>query len=326
MEKTISGIGKSKSVIIFSVFLCILVAFSAGYATAQEKIVKWKVAAARPGTSYYAYSAPMGDLVNQYSKDPKIELTVSTSGGGIVNIGYLSAKETEIACCQTGNAWLAVNGMDPFKEKIDLRAIVVAEQAPFFFVVAADSNIKSVADIVGKKVVPGAPGSGTAVVFQKTTDALGLKIKESDTVYLSWAEGKDALADGRVDVWFSFLSANLDALAAKRKIRLISLSDAEVEKISKEVPYVPKMLFPAGVVQGVDKPTVTISTKALWVCRSDADPNVIYEIVKSIIEHKEVIQKSHRNSRMFDAKFAASETLIPYHEGALKYYKEVGAR
>jgi TRAP transporter TAXI family solute receptor len=294
------------------------------HAYSQGSTVYLKIAAGAPGTSYYAFSAPMGQLIDRYSKNPKIQTTVSTSGGGMSNLRFLVAKETDIATTQAGNAWKYSKGMAPFEKKADLRAVLAGEQCPYFFVVPADSPIKTISDVAGKRITPGDPGGGTQDLMKEMFRVLGIKYQESDIVYMPHGEGKDALADGKVDAWFTFLSSNVDALAAVKKVRIVSFSDSDVKRITEGLPFVSKIVFPEGVVRGVGRVTV-ISMPSIWVVRPDMDANLVYQIVKIICEHKEVIQKSQRNSREFDAEFAANSTAIPYHEGAVRYYKEVGA-
>jgi TRAP transporter TAXI family solute receptor len=291
---------------------------------AADKTVFINVAAGSPGTSYYAFSAPMGGLIDQHAKNPAIKATVSTSGGGVSNTRLLISKETDIASTMANVAWKAANGLAPFKQKANLRAILAGEMVPFFLVVPDDSSIKTIKDVAGKRMTAGDPGGGTQILFKELMKVLGISFKESDMVYMTHGEGKDALADGKVDAWFSFLSANMDALAARKKIRLISFSDDELNTILTKMPYFSKSVLPAGVLKDVGE-SIVISVPSLWICRPELDANVVYQIVKIICEHKDVIRKSHRNSRLFDAQFSANSKAVPYHEGALKYYKEVGA-
>lgn len=305
--------------------ILILALMFVGATFAAEKTVFLKIAAGSPGTSYYAFSAPMGGLIDQYSQNPVIKATVSTSGGGVSNTRLLITKETDIATTMANVAWKAANGVDPFKQKSDLRAILAGEQGPFFLVVLADSSIKSIKDIAGKRVTAGDPGGGSQILFKELLKVLGVPFKEQNMVYMTHGEGKDALADGKIDAWFTFLSANMDALTARKKVRLISFSDAELKIILKKMPYFSKFVLPAGVLKNVGESTV-ISVPSLWICRADMDADLVYQIVKIISENKEVVRRSHRNSRGFDANFAANSTAIPYHEGAVRYYKEVGAK
>lgn len=293
-------------------------------ATAQEKISFIKIAAGAPGTSYYAFSAPMGGLIDQYTKSPRVKSTVSTSGGGLSNVRLLDGGETDIATAMASLCWQAYSGMEPFKKKVDVRTVLAGEQCPYFFVVLADSKYRTMSDLQGKRMTPGDPGGGTHLLFRDVMKALGYTYSESNIVYMGHPEGKDALADGKVDAWYTFLSANVDALAALKKIRIIPYSDAEMKKIFEKMPFFSRVTLPAGTYKDVPE-TPMISVPSLWVCKPELDAKLVYEVVKVICEHKDVIQKSHRNSVDFSAKFAANSRAIPYHEGAIKYFKEVGA-
>lgn len=293
----------------------------------QDKPRLIRVAAGSPGTSYYTFSGPMGNLINTHSRNPRIATTVSTSGGGLANVRLLEAGETDIACTQANTAWAAYNVGEPFKKKVDIRAVLAAEATPVYFVVRANSKYQTVKDLLGAKLTPGDQAGGTHVLFRDIMKTLGYSYSESNLAYMPFGECKDALADGKVDVWWAFQSANVTALAAMTNIRIIGFSAEELKKIAEDRPYLTPATVSAGAY-GNNIPSVPVPTTAvtsLWICRPDMDASLVYEMVKVICEHKDVVRKSQASSQMFDAKFAAGTRAIPYHEGATRYYKEVGA-
>jgi TRAP transporter TAXI family solute receptor len=267
----------------------------------------------------------MGNLLEQFSENPKIHTTVTTSGGGVANIRYVENDECEIGTTQAGNAWKAYNSIDPFEEKIELRALIAGEQSPYMFIVLENSDITSISKVSGKRISPGHAGGGTNLILRDVLSFLDIEYDESDIVFMPHGEGKDALADGKIDVWFTFYSAWVDALANSKNIRVLSFSESDIDIISQQRPYFSATVFPANTIEKVPEEVRLLSVPSIWVCKPEFDESLAYQIVKIIVEHGEVIQQSHRNSRMFDANFAANSSAIPYHDGALKYYREVGA-
>lgn len=313
---------------LVGVIAIILIGFGTWGVFGQENVVFLKIAAGTPGTSYYAFSGPMGSLINQYSKNPKISTTVSTSGGGLANMRLLEAGETDIATCIANVVHQAYNGIVSFKKKVDIRNILMAEALPYYFVVLADSKYKTVGDLLkGAKITPGDQAGGTHQLFRDVMKVLGYSYSESNLVYMAFGECKDAIADKKVDAWWTFQSANVDALVSFTKVRFITFTDSELKKILDATPFLSKGTVPAEAYGRniPEAPFPALVATSLWVCKPDMDPNIVYQIVKIVCENKEVVQKSQASSRVFDAKFAASSKTASYHEGAIRYYKEVGA-
>jgi uncharacterized protein len=249
----------------------------------------------------------------------------------VENLKLISKKEMDLATVTAdvvNEATFDFKSSKHFKNKVDVLGLFNMYTQPIHMVVLADSPIKSVQDIKGKRVVVGSPGSGTEVKTRALLSVLGLEYnRDFKPEFLSFAEGSDALQDKTVDAFF--LSVALPApalvsLALTNAIRLVPLSDAEVDKIQKAYPFLTRTVIPAKTYKGVDTDCQTVSVQSLVVCRPDLPDETAYKIVKAVFEHKAELDQIHMAFKETTLE-NATPTIVPVHPGAIKYFKEKNA-
>jgi uncharacterized protein len=276
---------------------------------------------------YYIYG---GALANVISKSvPELKATAEATGGSVENLKLLNKKELDLATVTADVVNEAVNDFKNskhFKSKVEIKALFNMYTQPIHIVVLENSSVKNIQDIKGKRVVVGSPGSGTEVKTRALLSVLGLEYnRDFKPEFLSFAEGSDALQDKTVDAFF--LSVALPApalvsLALTNPIRLISLSDAEADKIQKAYPFLSKTVIPGKTYKGVDANAQTVSVQSLVVCRNDLPDDVAYKIVKAVFEHKAELDQIHTAFKETTLE-NATPTIVPIHPGAVKYFKEM---
>lgn len=107
-------------------------------------------------------------------------------------------------------------------------------------------------------------------------------------------------------------------------IKLISLDQEHIDKIVAENPFFFETTIPGGTYTGIDNDTVVIGTRNNLVCARSVDEDVVYNVVKTIIEHQDELPDIHPQAKMFNKENAVDGALIDIHPGAAKYYKEIG--
>lgn len=113
-------------------------------------------------------------------------------------------------------------------------------------------------------------------------------------------------------------------LAATKGIKLLSIDEEHIEKISSENPFFYKSVIPGGTYTGVDQDTVVLGTRNNLICAKSVDDEIVYNVVKSIIEHHDDLADVHPQANQFNKENAVEGALIDIHPGAVKYYKEIG--
>ncbi len=303
----------------------------AGPAPAQ-KTVRLSIATGGTGGSYYPMGGGMANIISKYI--PYAEATAEVTSASIDNCLLIWKKNADMAFMNADTAWDACQGKGKaFKEKIPLRTIAVWSPSVMHIVTIDGKGIQKVSDLKGKRIATGAPGSNTEVMALRVLESYGLNPNKDVTRdRLSVAESAGALKDRKIDAFFwvgGLPTAAVTDLAATPgiKIKLLNHGDAVPKVREKFGPFYVNGTIPAKTYAGQDS---DVSICAVWnvvVCNEGMKENVAYDIVKTIFEHKPELLASHS-----DVKFVTLENQgggnspIPFHPGALRYYKEKGVK
>ncbi len=280
---------------------------------------------------YYPAGGAISRIINKKKDLYHIRATVESTAGSVFNINAVMSGDLEFGIVQSDRQYQAYNGLAEWKGKPqkNLRAVFALHPEAVTLVAAVDSGIKKFADLKGKRVNIGNPGSGQR---QNSIDALTINgidwKKDIIAEGLKAAEAPGMLQDGRIDAFFYTVGhpsgAIKEATAGTRKVMFVAIPN--VDKLCKKFPYyapayVPVKFYP----QAVNKEDVpTFGVKATFVTRADMPDDVVYAITKEIFENLEAFKKLHPAFEVLTKKNMLEGLSAPIHPGALKYYKEAG--
>jgi TRAP transporter TAXI family solute receptor len=322
-----------KEIILVSAFLFIWVTFSWSFylspGLAQAKrTVRLSVATGGTGGTYYVIGGGIAALISKYV--PGVEATAEVTAAGVDNCKLLGINKAELGLAQTDYSFDAYAGIERFKStgKIPLRALAVLYPATSQIITVEGTGINTVMDLKGKRVSTGAPGSGSEVVILKIFEAVGLDPnKDIRRERLSVAESVGGIKDRKLDAMYQCgglpTAAVLDlACTPGFKIKLIAHDDL-LEKINKKYgPTYYRFVIPKETYPGMTQPVPIIATGNILVCLEQLEERIAYEAVKVIFEHLDEFKKVHKEAENIGLKSAVTGSAIPFHPGAIKYYKE----
>ena len=271
--------------------------------------------------TYYAFGGVMAQKTGELT-DTKI--TAITSGGSQANIYALQDGDAQLGFVQSDVMAYAYNGSRLFEEDgaITDFSTVAALYMEQVQIVTLDPEIKSVADLAGKRVSIGAAGSG---VYFNAIDVLGAYDLTEDDItptYQSFGDSTEALKDGQIDAAFVVAGAPTTAvtsLAADKDVYLVSLDDEHIEKLTAASPYYTRNVIPAAAY-GTAEDVVTVAVGAVVIARDDVANIDIVNFLTSVFEN----ELAHNKSKELDLDFATSVTDVPYHPGAAEYFATKG--
>jgi len=276
---------------------------------------------------FYAYGGALASVVGKHV--PEISMTAESTGGTVENMKMLSKGQADLATASADvvhEAYTEFASSKHFKEKVDMYALFNMYQQPHHIVTLQGSGVNDIADIRGERVVVGAPGSGTEVKTRMLLDSLDITYRDFRPEFLTFAEGVEALQDGTVEA--TFLGVNYPApaimsLALTNPIDLLSLTDDQVTTIRTRYPFLDRAVIPAGTYKGVDHDTQTVSVQTLVVSSTDLPEETAYQIVKAVFENKEELESINHAFKQTTLE-NATNTVVPLHPGAARYFREVG--
>ena len=274
--------------------------------------------------TYYAFG---NVLAQRITSDTNTAVTAVVSGGSQDNIEQMDMGMYQLGFVQSDVMSYAYEGTNLFEgAAINNFSTVAALYLEQVQIVTLDPEIKSVADLEGKRVSIGASGSGVYYNAIDVLGAYGLTEEDITPTYQSFGDSVDSLQDGKIDAAFVVAGAPTVAvttLAASRDVYLVSLDQEHIDALIETSPYYTEYTIGADVY-GTDEDCTTVAIAAVIIARDDVAEDDVYNIVSTIFENAESIASAHDKGNELDLEFATSITNVPYHPGAVKYFAEKG--
>ncbi|MCB1546575.1 MAG: TAXI family TRAP transporter solute-binding subunit [Hyphomicrobiaceae bacterium] len=296
-------------------------------AFAQDKIYKW--GSSSLGSTGYQIIAVLAQAATKNSKQRHTSLATA---GGSENMALLREKQIDFGQTTSTDWEPAIKGTGKFKGKpvpaVQMFAYTIWQCTPM---VRADSPIKSLEDLKGKRVMPTTAGGATNGLFQALFKAIGISDKVNYT-YGSWKETYDAFAAGAVDCIPTLLTAGnpsgtLKKLTTTHKVRILPVTPELIKKAQAINPGVMSFTVDPKTFPSIDKPTLMLSFGGVAATRADAPKELVYSVVKAIFENTDYVQKTGGVALKDVRLDFATKYLIdsyPVHAGAAQYFKEKG--
>jgi uncharacterized protein len=316
---------------IVKALLVSLAALATGSGIAAEQ-VNLSIATGGTGGVYYPLG---GGMANVFSKNiPGLQATAEVTGGSVANMQLIGTGKPYLALTQADAASDALRGEDKFKGKpIPVRTLAILYPNRMHVVTVEGTGINTMADLKGKRVSTGSPGSATEVFAFRVIEAAGLdKDRDMRRERLGVAESVSALKDRKIDAFFwvgGLPTAAVTDLGATPgvKIKLLDHANLVPAMVKKYGNIYVQDVIPKGTYPGqtVDNRQSTVMN--LLVAHENMSEQTVYNILKTMFDHRKeliAVHKEAENIKHENQKESASPT--PWHPGALKYYREVGVK
>ncbi len=261
---------------------------------------------------------------------PGMIAVAQSTAGSVGNVEAIGKGALDGAIAQADVAFWAYYGAGiytPGGAIRELRAVANLYRDSIHLVARADAGVGVVADLRGKRVAMGEPGSGTLVDAQLIIRAFGLKEADMRPAYLKTDQAIDQMVEGKLDALFLVglaPSPEIAELAQRLPIRLVPITGAELKELSKTTPFFVETAIPGGLYNGADQPTPTLGIGALFVVSSRVSEETVYGITRALW-HKSTraaLDSGHPAGKRIQLESALHGVPIPLHAGAEKYYRE----
>ena len=274
--------------------------------------------------TYYGYGGVLGQYIKNHAG---IDVTVVSTDGSKANIQGIAAGDYQLGTVQSDVMAYAWDGTRSFEKdgKVDSFRVVAGLYAEAVQLVTMDPSIKSVADLKGKKVSIGAPGSGVYFNAVDVLTAAGLTVSDIQAQYQSFADSADALKDGKIDAAFVVAGAPTPAiteLCITNQAYLVPIDGDVAQKMMNDCPFYTTYTIPAGTYQGQDKDVTTVTVKATLIVSASASEDDVYKLTKAIFENIDAISKENSKGAELSLENATAGMTAPFHKGAAKYFAE----
>jgi uncharacterized protein len=279
--------------------------------------------------AYYPIAGVIAKIAYTKLKDKGIKITAESSGASVANAKLLDAGESDMAILQNDIASYAVQGTKPlFDAPIkNLRGVACLFPEYVQCVARKASNINSIADLKGKKVCTGPVGSGTSENAKQILEAWGLKREDVKIEQLEATQASDYIKDGRLDAAFYTVGMGAAVIADTTLLvdcNIVPIDGANADALMKKYPFFAKQVIPGKTYKGSDADINTVAVMAMLAARADLEDSIVYDILKATMDDVKEVHRAHDRYKSFTPQTALVGMSIPLHNGAEKYYKEIG--
>jgi len=311
------------------IYCCIAAAamlMAAAAVAADSKFIS--IATGGTAGAYFPIGAGLADVIN--TKLTGYNASAQVTGASKINCINVNAGKSDLALVLGDTLAYAYKGdeLGGFKEPLkNLRVIANIYPNTIQIVARKDSGIRTLADLKGKKVSVGAPGSGTEINARQIFAAAGMSYKDfGRTDYLSFSESADQMKNRAIDV--TLMSSGLPNpgimdISVSQDIVIVPIAGDVAMKLEKEHPFFIPSVIPQGTYKGQDADASTVSVPNFLITRADLDEKTAYEITKAMFENLDRLVQAHAAAKGIRLAGATKGLPVPLHPGAEKYYREM---
>jgi len=282
---------------------------------------------------YYPTGGAISRMLNKKSRQYGIKATVESTGGSVYNINAVLSGELEFGIAQSDRQYQAYHGLAEWKKagaQKDLRAVFSIHPESITLIAAARAGIATVADLKGKRVNIGNPGSGQLQNAKDVLAAFGVSLDSIHPEHAKAVEAPSLLQDEKIDAFFYTVghpNGNIkEATSGRIKVRIVPIDGAPAEALLKKYPYYAPSVIPAAFYPNAENngDIASVGVKATLVTSARLSENVVYALTKEVFDNLEAFKKLHPAYAVLTRENMLQGLSAPIHAGALKYYREAG--
>src|SRR5579864_6049949 len=293
-----------------------------------------RIGTAEPNSTFLSQGNALKTVLERNLTLGPVAVSVSKTAS-VENANRLAADDIDFGFMASNWIGRAKNGEPPFAQKIDLRMVAPMNAGPLFFIVRADSALRSVADLRGRQLAVGAERSGMAQHARVILGALGMSFDNLIPAYLDFAAGADALARGDIDAQLQcpIPNAVMTALADRIAVRVLPYPPGDLDKVLGAVPFYRRVTMRKGAIRGLDADVAQVAVVNVLVTHARADAELVRAVTAAVVAAREELP---RLNPLFTGLAELFEPLrrdgtsalefggVPLHEGALAAYRDAG--
>lgn len=318
---------KVSLILLVAVLLVPSMLFAAGTQEVKKTVINFPTAATTGAV--YPLGAAMSNLWN--TKLPNVRASAQASAGGIANLNMIADGEAQLGVAVTSIMYESFNGIGSFEGRANpnLRVMIGLYSNPNQVVVSKNSNITNLKDLVGKRFASGAPGSTTEVETSIHLKTLGVNYPDALKVqYIGFTEAIDLMRNKQLDgAWImaGIPNAAVTEILSTAGGKLLNIDASLIDALKAQYPWYGAYTIPAGTYPNQDSDVLTSAIKITVCTDARVDDDVIYDLTKTFWENFEELKATQAPLKQVNPKEAVKDLAgLPIHEGAARYYREIG--
>lgn len=275
--------------------------------------------------TYFPLGGAFAEIWNQNIAG--INATAQSTGASVANINLIQDGKIEVAIVQNDVAMYAHDGKIMFDGKAydNLRGLATLYSEPLQ-IITTDKDIKTIADLKGKKIAVGSIGSGTEANARQIIAAAGMDFDEDiDAKFLSFSEAASSLKDRQIDAAIltaGIPTAAIQDLGAQNSVTVIAIDEELSAVLKEQYKFFTDFIIPANTYKDQTEDVHTLTVKSMLVVSTDMDDELAYNLVKAIYDNHERVVAAHNVGKYITLESALDGMSVPVHPGAAKFFDE----
>jgi uncharacterized protein len=294
--------------------------------------LRLSVATGPVGGTYYTYGAALATVIGRHV--PNVEVTAEVTSASVDNLKLMATGRADLGFTLAPTLLDAFRGAGAFASlgPVPVRALAALNIQRTYFVTLEGLGVRSLEDVRGRVVSLGQPGSGSEDVAVRILRTAGIDPdRDIRRQGLGLGAAADALKDGKLDAFFWTSGAGVPtlvdlAITTGHRMRLIDLA-AAADAMTKAHGAA---LFRSAVISsryypGVERDVPTVATPNLLIADAALGEALAYDITRALFGEAEDLAKIVPDARELSLELGPTGSPVPYHPGAIRYYREQGA-
>ncbi len=286
------------------------------------------IGTAPAGGAFFVVGSAIAEVVAGNIQDANWEVTAEATKGTQENIRRVVNGELEFALANAAISYFAVRGEGAWATEHAIRNVMTLAPNVGLFLTAQSSDIRSIRDFAGKRIVVGPAGAGFEYFLKPILAAHGITYEDFTPINSTYIGAVDLLADGSAAA--AFVGGAIPTPAAtqastSQNIFFIPFDDAAKQSLFADYPFFNAVTIPANTYKGQMEPFASMNVGAMHLISAEnADENTVYEFVKTLYTHRAEVVKRHGAGKAINPKNVVKDIGTPFHPGAVRFYQEVG--
>lgn len=292
-----------------------------------------KIGTSEEGGTFWSQGSSIASLLK---RDAGIEAEVLDAGqasienarrldSGLIDLGFMASN------------WIgrAYRGDTPFESPVEIRNVAPANSGAMFFIVHADSPLRTVRDMVGKRVAIGPEGSGMVQHIHTIFGVLGISFDDFTPMYLSFEEGGAALEAGAVDAQWQcpYPNSVMRDISERMPVRVLEYDGGDLAAVLGDVDFYRHSVMPSGFFRGIDTDTEQLAVVNIVAAHKNTNPEIVRGFVATMLSNLDELSEINALFSGLGNLFEPLRTSgagalefggVPLHPGAEQAYRDAG--
>ena len=286
------------------------------------------IGTAPPGGAFFVVGGALAEVLDEYQAEAGWEVNAEATKGSQENIRRLDTGELDLALSNSAITYFAARGTEGWEKPYPMRTVMTLASNIALFIAPADSGVREIPDLKGKRVVVGPAGAGFEFFVGPLLAAHGVSYEDFTPLNSTQMGSVDMLANGSAAAAFvggAVPTASITQAATSQDIFFVPFSAEAQESVVRAYPFFRPATIPAGTYRNQDENFHSLDVGSMHlIANAAADDEFVYQVARTIYENRERVIEKHAAGRSINPENVVRDTGTPFHPGAIRYYQEIG--